>query len=1031
MVNITVQELSETKVQELPDPQGDTSVLWNMRADACSAESSVFKLQPQQRFLRRVLSPDAPTQSLLMVHGAGSGKTCTGIQIAEEFIVRPEYQDKRVFVLASQSVQENFRTQIFDVSRVETDASGDLLSRQCTGRRYLDILQRMKSQPLKWSDQAGRESITKSASKIIDEFYEFWGYVEFGNELGRQELGNTKDVEAWIHKTFDNRLVIIDEAHNLRDTSESSSSEKIVSAALTKIVQVAHGMTLVLLTATPMYDSYEEILFYFNLFLWNEKIHKKSSDVLKASEFFTKQGDVVDAKKVEFKKLCNRYVSYIRGENPFTFPFRLDPPDDLKAKLDRSHDPDGNKIISPIKYLTLTQNLMSPYQSDIVRGLNRASSLQEYRTICVLPGNGDLGDVMTLQGDKYRYTGIPFLSKSNIPTYSAKFATVLKCIEESKGIVFVYSNRLKMGAKLFAMCLEEHGFTPAIGEPIMAETSGEIQRGSGGSYALFTSEMSDTDIKNTLLRLKRKDNMDGSKIRVVIASPKVSEGVDFRFIRQVHVLDPWYNMSRLEQVIGRGMRTCSHALLPTKEQNCTVYLHVNRHPNDRQETHDEYIYREFVEKKAIGMAKVKQVMMGSAMDCTLESSVNTLPAEWQSLKVKQERAQRSELVERKLSELVAPVFLENASFQCDPVVDDGEYHERPLSAMLDVKDEILDKLRKMLRDKPVWTQADLYASLAPYDEKLIQYILQNAVSQGATFKGANGRSGRLEIKDGLVAFASGENDTLVDRLIPLNTDSQTVEIPEVQMRTAQAPIAEIPVGVAYEGIRTKLAEYKWGAPVATAKKSWIKFWEQFSYEIQEWFYVDHELKGEERSQHILNTLNSGVVPAYLARLIVNGPRKFYVLGPDEFYTPDKQKFVPIGADLDAYKNWLNGLKQRFVDGKNEYFAAMKGDAFVFNVDETKVPAERAARTKNIGGRTCSFFDEKIIRSFARWVGNIEFPPENSPEEPNKKGKCAWLDLLARKAVVDKKPGISWYTPEEFAILSEEANRKDVLARMKN
>jgi hypothetical protein len=588
-----------------------------------------------------------------------------------------------------------------------------------------------------------------------------------------------------------------------------------------------------------------------------------------------------------------------------------------------------------------------------------------------------------------------------------------------------------MGAKLFAMCLEEHGFTPAIGEPIMAETSGEIQRGSGGSYALFTSEMSDTDIKNTLLRLKRKDNMDGSKIRVVIASPKVSEGVDFRFIRQVHVLDPWYNMSRIEQVIGRGMRTCSHAMLPQKEQNCTVYLHVNRHPNDRQETHDEYIYREFVEKKAIGMAKVKQIMMGSAMDCTLESSVNTLPPEWQSLKVQQQRAQRSELVERKLSELVAPVFLENASFQCDPVVDDGEYHERPLSAMLDVKDEILDKLRKMLRDKPVWTQADLYASLAPYDQKLIQYILQNAVSQGATFKGANGRSGRLEIKDGLVAFASGDNDTLVDRVIPLNTDSQTVEIPQVQMRTAQAPIAEIPVGVAYEGIRTKLAEYKWGAPVATNKKSWIKFWEQFSYEIQEWFYVDHELKGEERTQHILNTLNSGVVPAYLARLIVNGPRKFYVLGPDEFYTPDKQKFVPIGADLDAYKNWLNGLKQRFVDGKNEYFAAMKGDAFVFNVDETKVPAERAARTKNIGGRTCSFFDEKIIRSFARWVGNIEFPPENSPEEPNKKGKCAWLDLLARKAVVDKKPGISWYTPEEFAILSEESNRKDVLARMKN
>jgi hypothetical protein len=1050
-----------------------------------------------------------------MVHGTGSGKTCTGIQIAEEFIVRPEYQDKRVFVLASQSVQENFRTQIFDVSRVETDASGDLLSRQCTGRRYLDILQRMKSQPLKWSDQAGRESIMKSASKIIDEFYEFWGYVEFGNELGRQELGNTKDVEAWIHKTFDNRLVIIDEAHNLRDTTESSSSEKIVSAALTKIVQVAHGMTLVLLTATPMYDSYEEILFYFNLFLWNEKIHKKSSDVLKASEFFTKQGDVVDAKKAQFKDLCNRYVSYIKGENPFTFPFRLDPPEDLKAKMDRSADPDGNNIIRPIKYLTLTQNLMSPYQSDIVRGLNRASSLQEYRTICVLPGNGDLGDVMTLQGEKYRYTGIPFLSKSNIPTYSAKFATVLKCIEDSKGIVFVYSNRLKMGAKLFAMCLEEHGYTPAIGESIMEETSGEIQRGSRGSYALFTSEMSDTDIKNTLLRLKRKDNMDGSKIRVVIASPKVSEGVDFRFIRQVHVLDPWYNMSRIEQVIGRGMRTCSHAMLPTKEQNCTVYLHVNRHPNDKQETHDEYIYREFVEKKAIGMAKVKQIMMGSAMDCTLESSVNTLPPEWQGLKIQQERAQRFEMVERKLSELVAPVFLDNAAFQCDPLPPPkppntlGEYHERPLSAMLDVKDELLDKLRKMLYEKPVWKQTDLYASLAPYDEKLIQYILQNVVSQGSKFKGANGSIGRLEIKEGLVAFAPGENDTLVDRLIPLNVSGQEVEIPEIQMRTAEAPIAEIPVGVAYEGIRADVLKYAFNTSENQASGKWVKFWENFSYEVREWYYVDHELKGEKRTNHIINTLNSGVVPFYLQRLIVNGPRKFYVLGSDEFYTPDMKKFVPIGADLDAYKSWLNGLKQRFVDTKNDYFAAMKGDELVFNVSEkaAEVPrgtlymdVTKAPRVKNIGGRTCSFFDEDIIRGFAKKVFDVDFPwgeiktftaeeekeaeainkskkykptdpkykdvkagypnyaeinikfepdasgkmvevPRYKPnglldrksveKEPNKKGKCVWVDLILRKAIVDKKPGISWYTPEEFAILSEEANRKDVLARMKN
>jgi type I site-specific restriction endonuclease len=68
-----------------------------------------------------------------MVHGTGTGKTCTAIQVAEEYILRPEFQDKKVLVLASAAVQENFRTQVFDVTRVKSE-DGLLLSQQCTGR---------------------------------------------------------------------------------------------------------------------------------------------------------------------------------------------------------------------------------------------------------------------------------------------------------------------------------------------------------------------------------------------------------------------------------------------------------------------------------------------------------------------------------------------------------------------------------------------------------------------------------------------------------------------------------------------------------------------------------------------------------------------------------------------------------------------------------------------------------------------------------------------------------------------------------
>ncbi len=76
MVNTSYPELQETKVVELPPASLDTLV--KLREDACSSSAFGFKLQPQQRFLRRVLSPDAPTQNLLLVHGTGVGK-CHGI----------------------------------------------------------------------------------------------------------------------------------------------------------------------------------------------------------------------------------------------------------------------------------------------------------------------------------------------------------------------------------------------------------------------------------------------------------------------------------------------------------------------------------------------------------------------------------------------------------------------------------------------------------------------------------------------------------------------------------------------------------------------------------------------------------------------------------------------------------------------------------------------------------------------------------------------------------------------------------------
>ena len=81
MVNLTYPEIAEISTEALPPASIDA--LKTLRNQACeTTQQSGFKLQSQQRFLRRVLSPDTPNRSLLMVHGTGTGKTCTAIQVA-------------------------------------------------------------------------------------------------------------------------------------------------------------------------------------------------------------------------------------------------------------------------------------------------------------------------------------------------------------------------------------------------------------------------------------------------------------------------------------------------------------------------------------------------------------------------------------------------------------------------------------------------------------------------------------------------------------------------------------------------------------------------------------------------------------------------------------------------------------------------------------------------------------------------------------------------------------------------------------
>jgi hypothetical protein len=500
-------------------------------------------------------------------------------------------------------------------------------------------------------------------------------------------------------------------------------------------------------------------------------------------------------------------------------------------------------------------------------------------------------------------------------------------------------------------------------------------------------------------------NTEGQDIKIIIGSKSIAEGIDLSFVRQIHILEFWWNMSRIEQAVGRGIRTCSHNRLPFEEQNCTVYLHVCRLKDSTRELLDEYIYRVYIERTATRIAKVKQILMESAMDCPLQQEINRLPQEWRDLEIPQIRSQRNGDVTLKLSDMASPTFSESTDLVCK-VEESPEdpNHERPLSAYIDVRDELLDKFTTLFYRKPIWLRNDLLSSpsLRSYDKNVIIYTLQNAIEVGFKIKNKNGEIGHIESKDNYYAFAVGSFDAMQDRILPTNIKTD-VYLEKREIQKEEKPKSSF---------ETKREEFNW---VADSKQ-------RFSIEVLDWYILDHVLDDKERIDYMLS-LDRNKLPIYVEPLQTNG---LYILGHNKIYNDEDEKITPIGEQADEYEKWLKNRKDLYINSRDSFFATMKEHTLLFNLDEDSDILKKAERSKRIGGRSCQTYPESILNKFAEWLG-APFPKEIK----TKTERCQFISLLIRDAILKKKDGIMWWTPEEWSIFNEDSNRKDLLSRLKN
>jgi hypothetical protein len=276
-----------------------------------------FNLSPFQSFLKNYINIDTPYNGILVMYSTGVGKTCAAISIAEGFKKTLKQIGKRILVITT--LKKNFENELFNFRKDEKKQADEIV--QCTGREY-ELSSEFKEKYIR----SYREAEVK---RLIRNYYQFFGYQKFANYVmkmtQKKDWDQDQDLEdkikKFINKEFDDRVIIIDEVHNIK-TDVKEEWKKSIQPILLSIVKYAKNTKLILMSATPMFDRPDEIIFILNLLLAND-----GREMVKKSDIFNRDGTLTKEAYKLLPHLLKGYVSYARGEKPMRFPFRLNPRD--------------------------------------------------------------------------------------------------------------------------------------------------------------------------------------------------------------------------------------------------------------------------------------------------------------------------------------------------------------------------------------------------------------------------------------------------------------------------------------------------------------------------------------------------------------------------------------------------------------------------------------------------------------------------------------------------------------------------------
>ena len=308
----------------------------------------------------------------------------------------------------------------------------------------------------------------------------------------------------------------------------------------------------------------------------------------------------------------------------------------LKKLIDNINDKEIESVINSLEK-QMKQNVVEKTYEERVKNAVKQLYKKEY-LLLEKKIEGQLG----LEDFSNKMKAIYILMHGGEYKYRDKYShTIVVNGEEGKNSpVVIYSNfKSAEGVGIFRKVLEKLGDNGVEGEGYKNYNPEVDGITKGLRYALWVGGENTNKREKILEAFNNTKNKDGSIIKVLIVTLAGAEGISLKNVRQVHLMEPYWNNIKLKQVVGRAVRICSHKDLPEKDRNVHVYTYLSVHKDrvfDNKElfdkSTDEYIY-ELAQKKETITKEVLTLLMRVAIDCKINLQQNLRDKEFLELTI--------------------------------------------------------------------------------------------------------------------------------------------------------------------------------------------------------------------------------------------------------------------------------------------------------------------------------------------------------------------------------------------------------------